>query len=302
MTREIPFDCSDHSVEGLKLSFLDSGGAKPPLHLYHANGFPVSMYLPLMTELAHDFRVIGLSLRGQDGLSEGITDWHRVALDLAGFLETRGVGPVIGVGHSIGAVTTMLCAARRPDLFAAVVLLDPPLISRKWLLLFRWARLLGQKQRFPPAARARRRRNGWQDRQQALDYFREKTMFEGWEEEYLRAYVTYGLRPDPERGMVLICPPEAEARGFENYPTDVWSWPRKLRVPCLIVRGGHSDVLTAETCERFCRLSPQAQTAVVEGAGHFIPMQRPDDTIQLIRDFYRSSETVEEGRNLSRMV
>ncbi len=285
MDRQIPFECSDYSVEGMKMSFLDSEGTKPPLHFSHANGFPVSMYLPLMTVLARDFRVMGLSLRGQDGLSEGISSWHRVALDLAGFLETRGAGPVVGVGHSIGAVTTMLCAARRPDLFSGILLLDPALISRKAVSLFRWARLLGQKRRFPPAARARSRRNGWQDRQEALDYFRGKVMFEGWKEEYLRAYVTYGLRPAGDRGTALICPPEAEARGFENSPTDIWPWPRKLRTPTLLVRGEHSEVLTADTCKRFCRLCPQAQTAVVEGAGHFIPMQRPDETIRHIKDF-----------------
>ena len=289
MPREVPFACSDYSADGRKLSYLDSGGTKPPLHLSHANGFPGSMYLPLMTELERDFRVLGLSLRGQDGLSEGISSWHRVALDLAGFLETRGVAPVIGVGHSIGAVTTMLCAARRPDLFCCIILLDPPLFPRRLIFLFRWARLLGQKKRFPPAARARRRRNGWQDKQEALDYFRTKAMFQGWKEEYLRAYVTYGLKPDPDRGTVLICPPEAEARGFENYPTDVWSWPQRLRTPTLLVRGGQSKVLTRETCELFCRLCPQAQTTVVGGAGHFIPMQRPEETIRLVKDFHRSS-------------
>lgn len=288
MKQAIPFECSDYSVEGMKLSFLDSGGTRPPLHLSHANGFPVSMYLPLMTELERDFRVLGLSLRGQDGLSEGISNWHRVALDLAGFLETRNVGQVVGVGHSIGAVTTMFCAARRSELFSCIVLLDPPLLSRKWLFLFRWATLFGQKRRFPPAARARRRRNGWQNKQEALDYFRTKAMFEGWQEEYLRAYVTYGLKPDPDRGTVLVCPPEAEARGFENYPMDVWSWPKKLTMPTLLVRGGRSNVLTDATCRLFCRLCPQAQTAVVDGAGHFIPMQRPEETIQLIRDFHRS--------------
>lgn len=288
MAREIPFDCSDYAVQGQKLSYLDSGGKGPPLHFYHANGFPVSMYLPLMTELANDFRVLGLSLRGQDGLSEGISNWHRVALDLAGFLEERETGPVIGVGHSIGAVATMLCAARRPELFSCLVLLDPPLISRKWLFLFRWGRLLGQRKRFPPAARARRRRNGWGDRQEALDYFRSKPLFDGWKEEFLRAYVTYGLRPDPERGTALICPPEAEARGFENYPMDVWSWPRKLSMPVLLVQGERSEALTSEACSRFCRLCPKARTAVVAGAGHFIPMQEPAETIRLIREFHAS--------------
>ena len=69
MSGQIPFECADYSVEGLQLSFLDSEGTKPPLHFYHANGFPVSMYMPWMTDLARDFRVMGLSLRGQDGLS-----------------------------------------------------------------------------------------------------------------------------------------------------------------------------------------------------------------------------------------
>lgn len=285
MKPDIPFECSDYSVEGLKLSFLDSEGDKPPLHFYHANGFPVSMYLPWMAGLARDFRVLGLSLRGQDGLSEGISSWHRVALDLAGFLETRGFGPVVGVGHSIGAVATMLCAARRPELFSRIVLLDPPIFPRRWIVLFRWGSLLGLKRRFPPAARARRRRNGWADKQEALDYFRTKAMFHGWKEEYLRAYVTYGLRPEPDRGAVLVCPPESEARGFENYPMDVWSWPRRLHTPTLLVRGAESNVLTAETCRSFCRLCPRAKNVVVEGAGHFIPMQRPEETIRLIRDF-----------------
>lgn len=289
MGKEIPFDCSDYSVEGLKLSFLDSGGAKPPLHFSHANGFPVSMYMPFLTELARSFRVIGLSLRGQDGLSPGLSDWHRAALDLVEFLDARALGPVMGVGHSIGAMTTLLAASRRPDLFRSVVLLDPPLFPPKWIFFLRLSKWLGQEKRFPLAARARRRRNGWQDRQQALEYFRTKDMFRGWEEEYLRAYVTYGLRPDPRRGMVLVCPPEAEARGFESYPLDVWSWVPKLKLPALLVRGKESDVLRKETCERFCRLCPSARAAEVGRAGHFIPMQNPKETLRLIWDFQRSS-------------
>ncbi len=294
MKKGIPFDCSDFSVEGLKLSFLDSGGSKPPLHFSHANGFPVSMYLPFLTELAESFRVVGLSLRGQDGLSPGLSDWHRAALDLVEFLEARALGPVMGVGHSIGAVTTLLAASRRPDLFRSVVLLDPPLFPPKWILLLRLSRWLGQKKRFPPAARARRRRNGWRDRQEALEYFRAKDMFRGWKEEYLRAYVTYGLRPGPDGGMVLVCPPEAEALGFESYPLDVWSWVSRLRLPALLVRGRESDVLRKETCRRFCRLSDGARWVEVEGTGHFIPMQNPEATIGLIADFDRSAACAED--------
>jgi pimeloyl-ACP methyl ester carboxylesterase len=280
-----PFDCSVYVAEGAKLSYLDSGGGRPTLHFFHANGFPVSMYLPFMNELANDFRVLGLNLRGQDGLSEGIKSWHRLSFDLIGFLETIKAGPVIGVGHSIGAVATLLAAARRPDLFSQIVLLDPVLMPRRYILLLHLLKIIGRKNAFPLAQRARRRRNSWANRQEALDYFREKSLFRNWEEPYLRAYVTYGLKPDEHGRTVLLCPPEAEARGFENYPTDIWSWPRKLKVPTLVLRGETSDALLPECYERFCRICTPARGRVIRGVGHFIPMENPGETLRMIRDF-----------------
>ena len=288
MSKETIFDCASYNAEGMLLSYLDSGSDKPVLHFSHANGFPISMYLPLLNELALDFRVIGLNLRGQDGLTEGILSWHRLSFDLIGFLENLGCGPVIGVGHSIGAVTAMLSAARRPDLFSHLVLLDPVLLPWKHVSLIRLMKVLGRKSRFPLAVRARRRRNGWQSREEALAYFRGKDLFNGWEEAFLRAYVTYGLRPEPDGRIVLLCPPEAEARGFENYPLDVWSWPMLLRIPALIIRGERSDTLTPKCYEKFCRLCPSAKGIVMEGAGHFVPMQNSAETIRLIKDFCKA--------------
>jgi pimeloyl-ACP methyl ester carboxylesterase len=285
MARQNPFDCSDFLAQDAKLSYLDSGGGGAPLHFFHANGFPVSMYLPFMTELAEDFRVLGLSLRGQDGLSEGIESWHRLSFDLIGFLDAIKAGPVVGVGHSIGAVATLLAAARRPDLFSRVIFLDPVLMPRRYIILTRLLKIVGRKNRFPLAQRARRRRNGWTDRAEALEYFREKSLFRNWEEPYLKAYVTFGLMPDATGRVVLVCPPEAEARGFENYPTDIWSWPRRLTVPTLIVRGGDSDALPPECYEKLCRICPRARGTAMQGVGHFIPMEKPSETLRIIRDF-----------------
>ena len=288
MERAIPFDCSVYVAEGAKLSYLDSGGGRPPLHFFHANGFPISMYLPFMDELVGDFRVLGLNLRGQDGLSEGIKSWHRLSFDLIGFLEMIKAGPVIGVGHSIGAVATLLAAARRPDLFSMIVLLDPVLLPRRSILLLRLLTISGRKNAFPLAQRARRRRSSWTNRQEALDYFRGKSLFRNWEEPFLRAYVTYGLKPDAHGRAVLLCPPEAEARGFENYPTDIWSWPRLVRVPALIVRGEDSDALLPGCYERFCRICTPARGRVIKDVGHFIPMEKPAETLRMIRDFSSS--------------
>ncbi len=288
MVRETPFECASYQSRGEELSYLDSGGDGPDLHFFHANGFPVSVYLPLLEELARDFRVTALSLRGQDALGEPIRDWHQPADDLAGFLQDREATQVIGVGHSLGAVSTLFCAAHRPELFAGLILLDPAVLSRAILFLIRMLSMAGQKGVSPLARKARRRRNGWKDREQALKSFRKKALFQGWQEDFLRSYVTYGLKPVPEKdedGVVLICPPEAEAMAFDNYPLDVWKWPPRVKTPTLFVRGEHSDVLTAGSLDRLCRISPGARCAVVPGAGHLFPMQTPHATLDLIRQF-----------------
>lgn len=287
---EIPFDCAEFSEGGRRISYLDSGGEKPPLLFYHANGFPVSVYLPLLEELAQGFRVLGLTLGGQDGLSEGLLSWQRPAADLNGFLQRLGAGPVVGVGHSIGAVCTLFAAVRQPDLYSRVVLLDPVLLPGKVVLLTRFLRLAGMKHRFPLARRARARRKDWPGRREALEYFRGKSLFQGWEPRFLETYVTYGLVPGRDGGVTLLCPPEAEARGFENYPVDVWRWPRRLRVPVLIVRGENSDVLTQDSYERFLRLCRGAEGLLLPGAGHLFPMQKPGETIRLIREFASAGE------------
>ena len=63
------------------------------------------------------------------------------------FLERTQTGPVIGIGHSQGATATAMAAAKRPDLFSALYLIDPVTFTRKQSLLFnRIPRLILQTQ------------------------------------------------------------------------------------------------------------------------------------------------------------
>ncbi len=285
MTIDIPFDCDSHSVYGINLSYLDSGGDNPPLHFYHANGFPVSVYLPMMTKLVDDFRVIGMGLRGQDAQTAGNTSWYQVAEDLIHFLDTKKPGPVIGVGHSVGAVATMIAAAKRPDLFSKIILIEPVIIKYKYVLVMALIRLLGIKKVFFLAKRARARRNGWVDRNEVYDHLKNKSLFKRFDDTLLKSYVTYGFVPSDQGGIELLCPPEAEARIFENYPLDVWFWPKRLKIPALIIRGELSDVLFESTVKRFCRKASNSESYMVKGAGHLIPMEKPDEVISIIKRF-----------------
>lgn len=288
MLKEIPFNCDSYHVDGMNLSFLDSESSKPPLHLYHANGFPISVYLPMMIELTGDYRVIGLGLRGQDAQTAGNTSWHQVAEDLIRFLDSKQLGPVLGVGHSVGGVTTMLAAIQRPDLFSRIILIDPVILPYKAIWALFIMRILGKKNRFFQAERARARRNSWTDRYELYEYLKSKSLFKQFDDTYLKSYVTYGFKPSDNGGVELLCPPEAEARIFENYPLDIWHRIPRLKVPVLIIRGENSDVLFEQTVARFCKKVPGASSHLIQGAGHLIPMEKPDELLTILKSFSNS--------------
>ncbi len=287
MSREISFERLEYRIGDAAISYLDSGGKKPLLHFFHANGFPSGTYLPLLTDLAAQFRVVGLSLPGQDGLGGQGRSWNTIAADLAGFLDSLGSGPVIGVGHSIGAVTTMICAVNRPELFSRIIMLDPVMIPLKMILLFRLLKRFHLMDRVPLVHRSRHRRNGWKTQEDALEYFSGRKLFQGWDERFFQAYLRYGLKPGPDgAGLVLVCPPEVESEGFKGYPLDVWSWPRQIQTPVFLVRGESSFELSKNSFARFQKDCPAlVKGRVVAGAGHCFPMQKSKETAGLIEEF-----------------
>lgn len=94
-------------------------------HFYAANGYPVQVYEPLMKLLADKFQLEALHNRAQwpnIGQPKDTVRWQTYANDLIHFLDSRqqakDIGPVIGIGHSMGATSTIFAAAKRPDLFS----------------------------------------------------------------------------------------------------------------------------------------------------------------------------------------
>lgn len=283
------FHCDSHQVDGLNLSYLDSGGERPPLHFYHANGFPISVYIPFMRILTERFRVLGMGLRGQDAQTEGNSSWHSAADDLIDFLDKRQLRGTIGVGHSVGAVATMIAAARRPELFSKIVLIDPVLLPWRYLFFMAFIRLINRKDLFFLARLARNRRSRWQDRQEAYEYFKTKSLFKNFEEAFFDAYITFGLKPSQDGRVELLCPKDAEARLFEFLPLDIWFWPKKITIPTLIVRGAQSNTLLETELIRFCRKCKSAKARTVENAGHLVPMEASQAVADIIMDFTSKS-------------
>lgn len=270
----------------------DFGGDGPVIHLAHANGFPPGSYRPLAETLTDRYHVVGLPARPlwPGSRPESVPNWHPLADDLIRGLDDLGLQGIVGVGHSLGGVLTMWAAVRRPDLFRAVVLIEPVILPPLVLRGIRLLRLLGLQRRLPLVQGALHRRRTWPSRQACYEHYRSKPLFATWPETSLWAYVEAGTRERADGQVELVYPPEWEAHIFATVPADVWRAVPHLRRPALIIRGERSDTFRPESQARMERLLPQARFVVIPGAGHLVPMEHPAETGAVIRDFLEELE------------
>src|SRR3990172_7811106 len=134
------------------IPFDDFGGSGPLLHFAHANGYPPRTYTPLIETLTPRYHLIAMRARPlwPGSSPDEIRSWWPFVDDLLQFLDGRGEKNLIGVGHSLGAVTTLAAALRRPDLFRAVILLDPVLLRRRLLFFWNLSQNLGLARQVHP--------------------------------------------------------------------------------------------------------------------------------------------------------
>jgi len=272
---------------GVAVEWVDFGGDGPVVHLAHANGFPPGTYRPLVETLIERYHVVALASRPlwPGSRPESAPDWHPLADDLIRGLDNLGLSGIVGVGHSLGGVLTMWAAVRRPDLFRAVVLIDPVILPLARLWAVRLLRALRIERRLPLVQGALHRRRVWPSRRACYEHYRAKPFFAAWPEASLWAYVEAGTRERADGQVELVYPPEWEAHVFATVPTDAWQAVPRLRTPALVVRGEHSATFRAECLARVERLLPHARVAVIPGAGHLVPLERPGETGMAIRTF-----------------
>jgi len=275
-----------------RIHYLDWGGAGRQVHLLHANGFCAGTYSPFVKYLSDDLHIIASDLRGHGGSDQlnlkRVYHWHIFADDLKMLIEQKMSPPIVGIGHSLGAVTTYIAAAKYPWLFSAIILIDPSILPRRRLWRFAALKMIGLAGNRQLAQSARRRRKTFQGKNEAFKRFTAgRGIFKSWSKEFVEAYLECGLLEKDTETAVLKCDPELEAQIFESVPLDVWRYAKKIACPVLAIRGERSDVFTADSAERLKRLLPDYEFAAIPGAGHFVPMGKPEACAVVITEFIR---------------
>jgi pimeloyl-ACP methyl ester carboxylesterase len=276
--------------------YIDWGGSGPLAHMAHATGLCAGVYTPFAEKLRSRLNMLGMDDRGHGKTQaaanpQKLKNWNVFVADLERFFETLN-GPIIAMGHSRGATASLLLAVKRPDLVRALVLIDPTIIPFAWGPLWFLAKATGLAKHIPIAATAAKRKNNWPDRSAVLTSYKEKAVFQSWVQAFLKAYVAEGTRETDQGIIKLRCEPAWESRCFAVCPHDVWGNLPQLQQPVLVVYGAKSDTFLAPAARRFQTKVPHAVLQRFEKTGHFVPMERPQETAAAIFSFLEDHKLI----------
>jgi pimeloyl-ACP methyl ester carboxylesterase len=279
----------DFVSDGLRLRVHEWGDpAATPLVLLHGefdHGRGFDLLAPV---LATRFRVVALTSRGHgDSEWDGCSAWPNDVADAVNLMRSLG-RPVHLVGHSRGGGQASDAATWAPECVRQLVNIDgfgPPPdgftlrgAPDARSMPERFAAHLDVARKGPPRWRPYRSLDDLVERRRAQNPRLSR--------EWLRYFLFFGAR-EVEGGWVWKTDP-AFATGFGPWRPE-WvgpSW-RLLRMPMLAVTGSEPDAWQLPepyATERLANV-PTLSRAVVQGAGHFVHMEQPQATAEILLGF-----------------
>jgi len=274
-------DCKEFLLDigDVELSIIEWAGTGDPILLLHATGFHSRCWNQVVKHLpGRHIYAADLRFHGASG-DTGDTDWRVMAEDVRLLIEKLNLTDLVGVGHSIGGHLIARAAARSPERFKHLVLIDPVIMSPE-----RYA----QFQMFSGGLQAKdhpvsRRKNEWRDAQEMYERFQGRAPFNSWQPSVLRDYCDYALRPaDNDSLRQLACDPINEAGIYVNQQGNeaILKELPGIITPVTLLRAPPGDdslpnLSTSPTWPSLAAALPNCREIYLPQLNHFIPMQNP---------------------------
>ena len=271
--------------------------AKPLVIFSHGNSFPASTYDVLLRGLeARGFQVKAIEKFGHDPAYPVTSNWPHLVQQLADFTQQQvlacGQAAVL-VGHSVGGLLSLMCAAKHPELgnkaLRGVILLDAPLIGG-WrataLGVAKRARLVGS---ISPGVVSRKRKNLWLGKDEVLAHFRSKKIFARWDEQVLRDYIEHGTHDAPEQAgkgtqtqRHLSFDRNVETAIYNTLPDNLDQLIRRhpLKCPATFI-GGRQSAEMKQVGMGLTDKVTKGRIMMLDGS-HLFPMEKPIATAAAI--------------------
>jgi pimeloyl-ACP methyl ester carboxylesterase len=248
----------------------------------HGNSFPASTYGVMTASLKkRGFSIKSIDKLGHDPKYPVTDNWPHLVQQLADFVQResdKAGEPAYLVGHSLGGILSLMCAAKHPSLARGVVLLDSPVIGG-WrattLGAMKTTNLVG---RLPPGAVSQHRKQSWADTDAVYAHFKSKRAFALWDDAVLRDYVNHGTHDVHEDGTTkrhLSFDRRIETQIYNTIPDSLDNMLKRqpLKCPAAFVGGLQSqEMKTVGTA--LTKKVTHGRMAWMDGT-HLFPMENP---------------------------
>ena len=256
----------------------------------HANGLPGASYGTFLAPFKAGYSVHYVDMLAHNPRWKVNNGWSNLVDELEAFYEPLPK-PVVGMGHSLGAVLTFLLARRHPAWFSAVVMLDPPLVNGLPSLAFRLGMALGMSDKLTPAGLSKYRRDQWNSWDEVEEYFASKPFFQRFHPNCLKDYLAAGVVLSTDATTyTLAFKRDVEVAIFRSGPPSTMGKPTlsKLGVPGVLVSGETSEAFFHAAARRHCKHHGMAHKFA--SGTHMFPLEKPQEAYEVIQAWL-----VEEG-------
>ncbi len=271
------------TVLGCRTSWLEAGPPDgPPVVLLHGLGATGASMLPLLPDLARDFRVLLPDVPGSGSSGAPASPYSSAwfAAWLAAFQGETSASPAVLVGNSLGGRVALEAGLARPGSVRALVLLAPSPAFRRLREYVPVVRLV------PPA----------------LARLPLPRLSHGLVVEVLRGMMSVPDRlPDavydaladeavrvsrsPAHRVAFLSAARQiyleEAHGRRGF----WDRLPGLMPPALFVWGDRDRLVPASFARHVADVLPGAASLVLEDCGHAPQLEQPEDTLAVLRGF-----------------
>lgn len=261
------------------------GGHGQPLHFAAANGYPPGAYRAFLEPFKEKNEVVASLHRPlwvPEPNIDDFTSWDVLGEDLEQ-LVAELQHPVISIGHSMGTAAILMAAIKRPELFKALVLIEPVLVPRRFLLALRFFSSIAPS-RIPLVKKTLMRVDRFSSRQEAFEHYRPKSVFKEISDEVLWDYIQHGLKEVAPDEFELSFGRDWEARCY-TLVHNLWGLLPQLTVPTLAIRAQGSNTLMMSSWSRWKSLSSNVEFIEIEDAGHLVPFERPQQLAATVLDW-----------------
>jgi pimeloyl-ACP methyl ester carboxylesterase len=261
-------------VGGVRIRYL-SVGSGPQLVLLHTLRTQLDMFQKVIPALAGRFRVLALDYpgHGHSDAPDGTYDSEFFVASITEALARLDVREAVVVGESIGATIGLLLAARHNPRVRAVVAINPYDYDRgrgirrsSWL-----ANVVFGMAAVPVVGELVMRMGSYAVVRRILygGVYRRGSMPDA----LVRDLYDSGNREGHARAIARLMRESASWEGARREYA-------KIGVPVLLVYGDH-DWSRPEEQDADSRTIPGARLHVVQGAGHFLSLDAPEEVVRL---------------------